>query len=151
MKKVTGFFAMLIGFFCYSQITVATISSDGTIRLTDEFQKVKTHFSSTLKAQNNAAILIDYQIKSDRSDSGKEYYYVLGRNEDNTVKVAHRLQLMQSSFIYDFNDSGGTTTCSGCPSGCNPKLGSDGYYYCTPCTDNSTNCSKSTTVGTNYP
>lgn len=99
--------------------------------------------------KNTEALLETFQIKSDTNERGT-YYYALGTNQANTVKVAHTLEFVDKALVYNKKHAGGTTTCTGCTEGCNPKLGGDGYYFCTSCTEG-TGCSKSTTVSTTFP
>lgn len=152
MKKIkilTTLMSLMLFCFCSAQkIEVAKINSEGKIEFTEGFEKVKENFSKVLKEQKNNAILTNFEIKNEISEAGKSYYHIIATNNDNTVKTAHILNLKERSFIFDFKD--GTTTCTGCTRGCNPKLDTDGYYYCIDCTQGS-GCTKSTTVITHYP
>jgi hypothetical protein len=149
LKNVLFLASLLLLTFCKAQrIEVAKLNPAGQIEFTEDLKKVKEGFIKVLEQQKISATLTDYQILQDVSEGGVSYYHIVAKNGNESVKVAHKLALVSSSFIFDFAE--GSTTCSGCTRGCNPKLDVDGYYFCTSCSEGS-GCSKSTTVPTHYP
>ncbi len=146
MKNLLFVLAFLAGFQISAQVKVASVDANGKITVNENFQQVKEHFNKILRINNENVVLQNIIIKSDRIDAKEDdHFYAYGSNKENSVKIAHALTFDNGSLLFDKTYNRATTICSGCSTGCHPKLGEDGIFLCTSCTDQS-ECTKSSTV-----
>lgn len=110
--------------------------------------ELKLEWEKDLKTQGYN-VLLDNEFSlsiGDIENKGIESFILVAISKDRTLKTAFEL-IKEGDSYYRFNSSG-TVTCTGCPSGCDPKR-SGSNWVCTSCTSTHNNsCTKSVTVAT---
>ena len=106
-----------------------------------------------LETQNTDATLTNVNIKRDAVNERDEiYYYLLFSNRNETIKLAQilkeedgKLLTLKSSLAEEMS-----TTCSGCKTGCDPKLYVDKdkttRMYCSDCKSGKKDCTKTVSI-----
>jgi len=119
-------------------------AKNGTFTITENLDKVKAHWTSVMKTQNNTQQISEMAIVSAMDSKTSETYYIItGKNAQGTFTIANEVSLIDGAFYFRNSTVSGTVSCSGCNYGCNPeKLG--GKWFCD--SDCGGNCNKTVTV-----
>lgn len=154
MKEVILIFMMLISgiFSIHAQNAVGKIS-DGKYIITIATNEIKAIGESLLAKQGVNYKLTSFEILQDKVENTNDaYYFLLVKNNNNSLKMATLLKLENDSFYSDGDylfDS--FVTCEGCKNDCSPRrlISHDGIidWYCTSCTEGKgKTCTKSVTI-----
>ena len=152
MKKVFLIFAIvtLCAFMTNAQEVVGKISN-GNYVLTMNTNEIKSAGEALLAQQGITTKLTSFEILQDRVDgTGDIYYFLLAKNDYNSVKLATTLSLKNNSFYPEGNYLlSNSATCTGCTKGCSPRRHADDgiiEWYCSDCTKG-TGCKKTESSG----
>jgi len=132
------------------------IVENNAYKITCDTDAIKKEWETTLSNQKTPAQLVNFEIISNKTETtGETYYLLLAKNNDNTVKIGRKLQLVNDKFSFittnkRYLSDGGTITCSGCSDGCSIALKDDGNWKCTSCIEGS-GCTKTETQTDNSP
>lgn len=143
MKKLIFGIIATVSFTMTSCAQTIGIIENNSNKITCDIDVIKKDWEKVLIEQKIPTILTNFEIIFDRIESsGETYYLLLAKNEDSSVKIGRRLELMNNRFAFaDFTE---TVTCSGCSDGCDIKLKDNGQWKCTSCIEGS-GCTKTVT------
>jgi hypothetical protein len=130
---------------------IGTVSGDtGTIDPTNE-SNIKTAWEDFLNAANDSleidTMWIDTLASAD-APGYKWFIFATNTDESETAAIALEVDINGDLFEQIINGDSRTITCKGCTSGCSPRKGLLGSWYCTSCSP-SGDCVKTETVTTN--
>lgn len=140
MKKVLLFIMVALIFSVTNSFGQTKIGEmkDGKYVITYDAGFIKDEAEKKLKEQGYSEKITRLEIQKDKIEkTGKVYYILLAQNENQSIKIASQLELMDSDFIQAspsiFYDS---VTCNGCTRGCSPRRHADDgiiEWYCSNC------------------
>lgn len=127
----------------YADIVVGTVNS-GKPQLSD-IEAVKAKWEGAIKGKNKDAKLTGFEIVKGIAEGkeGGEYYMLLARTEDGSVRTASLLTINEGKLYFEHSDDSGRAmplvVCTGlCDDGCLPVVtvrNGKKYINCTPCLD----------------
>lgn len=154
MRKILAY--LLVSFAMISCAPVIGIVENNAYKITCDTKAIKKEWETNLNNQNIPAQLVNFEIISNKTETtGETYYLLVAKNNDNTVKIGRKLQLVNDKFSFITTNKSPlsdrvTITCSGCSKGCGIALKEDGKWKCTSCIEGSS-CTKSETISDNSP
>lgn len=149
MKHLTFFLSvLLLGLFSsFAQCDHIGVVQDNSYVITCNQSLLKSCLQKVLTLQGNKTVISSLEIKSAKDSSGRVYYYLLAKDDNNTMKMATGLTLNNGVFNLALTDGNSTScTCTGCSDSCDPYQNLNGTWRCLNSCSPKAGCKKSVTA-----
>jgi len=97
MRNILAF--LLLSFTVISCAPVIGVAENNACKITCDTEAIKKEWETNLNNQNTPSQLVSFEIISNKNETtGETYYLLLAKNNDSSVKVGRKLQLVNNKF-----------------------------------------------------